>query len=193
MRKANSISRFLVAAVLLGGILGCATTQDDMYFRQTKTSANVYVSPGHGRIKKVAIMPFRAETELIGASISDLFVTEMLRARRYSLVERSQLARVLNESELALAGLSAADAAAVGSMMGADGVIIGTVDQYGTVAYRGHAYPVIGLTVRLIDSKTGSVVWSVDHAKRARNKMTTLSQHARDVVHQATAALYKRW
>lgn len=179
--------------VVWGTGSGCATSQDSRYFQQTRSQASVYVSPSHRGIRKVAVMPFKAETELIGSSISDLFVTEMLRAGRYQLVERSQMARVLKESELALAGLSAAGAAEVGGMMGADGVIIGTVDEYGTIAYRGHAYPVVGITVRLIDAKKGNVVWSVDLSKRAKNKQTTLSQHARDVVHEMTAGLYKAW
>lgn len=185
--------RLAVSAVVVI-VAGCATTQyRDPYFIETETNANVYVSPGTLPIVKVAVLPFKAPTELIGLSISDMFVTELLRTGRYELVERGQMTGVLNETELALAGLSAAKAIEIGSMLGAEGVVIGTVDEYSTVAVRGHAYPVVGVSARLIDCKTGKIMWSIDLGKRAESKKTTLSQHARLVVHEMTAALYQDW
>jgi len=174
------------------GVSGCASPQE-AYFLETESASNVYVSGDDLDIEKVAIMPFKAPTELIGSSVSDMFVTEMLKAERYELVERSQMARVLSESELALAGLSASKAVEIGNMMGADGVIIGTVDEYSTVAHRGRAYPVVGLSVRLIDCQSGKVVWSVDHAEKAEDSKITLPQHARHTVHEMMSALYKEW
>ena len=188
----NVASLFVLpVAVLL--LSSCAST-DERYFTQTSTDANVYVSPSAGgNISKVAIMPFKAPTELIGNSVSDMFVTEMLRAGRYELVERNQMANVLNESEMALSGLSESKAVEVGNMLGADGVIIGTVSEYETVAQRGRAFPVVGVSARLIDCKTGKIVWSVDLADRASSASATLPEHARRVVHEMTAALYKKW
>ncbi len=182
----------LLAAASVASIVGCATA-DEEYFIETESKANVFVAPIPCAISKVAVMPFKAPTELIGSSVSDMFVTEMLRAGRYELVERSQMSKVLNEAELSLSGLSVAKATEIGTMLGADGVIIGTVDEYSTVAYRGASFPVVGITVRLIDCKTGKVMWSVDLAKRADDKSTTLSEHARVVVHEMTAGLYQKW
>jgi len=184
-------------ALVLGCVFlfGCASA-DHAYFVKTKTDANVYVAPRRSRpknIKKVAIMPFKAPTELIGASVSDMFVTEMLRAGRYELVERSQMARVLSEAELAMAGLSASRAVEVGNMVGADAVVIGTVDEYGTVANRGRTYPVVGINARLIDCESGKIIWSVDLAERSSSSSDTLPQHARATVHEMMAALYKKW
>lgn len=179
-----------IAAVIL--LAGCATTGDP-YFQKVKSKANIFVAPGTTHIAKVAVLPFRAPTELIGASVSDLFVTELLRTRRYELVERSQMARVLSESELALAGLSASRAAEVGAMMGAEGVVIGTVDEYATVAVRGRTYAVVGISARLIDVETGKVMWSADLAKRADSAEKTLPMLAREVVHEMTAGLYQNW
>jgi fibronectin type 3 domain-containing protein/TolB-like protein len=177
---------------LAGLAAGCASDSRNAYFGGD-SKANVYVAPVAQRIDRVAILPFRAATELIGASVADLFVTEFLRAGRYTLVERGQMAQVLSESELALAGLSAAKAVEVGNMLGADGVIIGTVDEYGTVAARGRAIPVIGMTVRMIDCASGKVVWSADLARRADAKDATLPEHARAVVHEIACGLYQHW
>jgi len=180
---------FVIGVFLAGAPLPLRAADD--YFSDTETRANVYVAPVPCAIHKVALLPFKAQTELIGASVSDLLVTEVLRMGRYELVERSQMARVLGEAELALAGLSAARAAEVGTMLGADGVIIGTVDEYGTVARRSHVIPVVGITARMIDCRSGKIVWSVDHARRAENSDLTLPQHARAVIHEMAAALWK--
>lgn len=132
---------------------GCASTDSpSAYFRGAGSDSNVYVAPGHTSIRKVAVLPFKAETELIGSAVSDQVVTELLRTGRYDLIERSQIARVLGEQELALAGLSASRAAEVGAMLGADGVVIGTVTEYGKIAARGKTYPSVGIACRLIDT-----------------------------------------
>lgn len=172
---------------------GCATSPEDSYFRDVQSHANVYVAPVPSPIRKIAILPFKAPTELIGQSISDLFVTEMLRANRYELVERSQMSKVLSESELALAGVSAAKAAAVGQMLGAEGVVIGTVDEYATVAQGGHPYPSVGVSVRMIDCASGKVMWSADLASVASSKKTTLPMESRLVTHELVAGLYRKW
>lgn len=180
----------LAVAVLAAA--GCASHPDDAYFRNTSTAANVYVAPGAPAVHKVALLPFKGPTSLAGESVADLWVTEVLRAGRYELVERSRLAQVLGETELALAGLSAARAAEAGAMAGADAVLIGTVDEYGTVAYKGRTLPVVGVTARLVECRTGRVVWSVDHARKG-GPGDTLPGVARQVVHEMMAALYKAW
>ena len=191
----NGWTRRMGLAAAIAGCLGiaAASAQDVKYFARTKTDANVYVAPVASSISKVAVLPFKAPTDLIGSSVSDIFVTEMLRARRYTLVERGQIDRVLGETEFALSGLSESAAIEAGRMLGADGVILGTVDEYGTVAHRGRAYPVVGASIRLIDCDTGRVMWSVGHARRAESPLDTLSGHARDVVHEMVAAVVQNW
>lgn len=154
---------------------------------------NVYVAPVSSSIRRVAVMPFRAATELIGISISDLFVTELLRTGRYQLVERSQLSRVLGETEVALSGLTEAHAIEVGHMLGADGVIIGTVDEYGTMAVKGKSLAVVGLSVRLIDCNSGRVMWSASLSDCSTVAHTPLSCQARTVVRNTVIALSRKW
>ena len=189
----NKVTTPVSLLVLLSVVLcGCAT--GDPHFARTRSSeANVYMAPNPPHVEKVAIMPFKAPTELIGSAVSDLFVTEMLRAGRYTIVERSQMAQVLNEAELGLAGLSDRQAIEMGAMMGADAVIVGTVSEYGASAQRGRTWPVVGISTRLVDCDTGRVVWSVDLAQKAKRRDAILSQHARAVVHQMCSALYKEW
>lgn len=190
MSRISPVAVGVVAGMAL--LAGCATDPERAYFMETPSKANVFLSPAAPPIRKVAVLPFKAPTELIGASIADLFVTELLRSGKYDLVERNQLAQVLNEKELALAGLSTAKAVEAAAMVGAEGVIVGTVSEYETVARRGTPRPVAGIAVRLIDCKTGSIVWSVDLAESADGSGVSLSEHGRRVVHEMTAGLYQR-
>lgn len=185
--KAASVAAGLMLA------FGCASSHRDPYFADVDSRANVYVAPVSSSIYRVAIVPFKAPTELIGSSVSDMFVTEFLRAGRYTLVERSQMGQVLGEAELASTGMSDSQAMELGNMMGADGVILGTVDEYGSATSRGRTYPVVGIAVRLIDCKSGKVMWSADMAARSSTSGQALSAYARKIVHEITAGLYRKW
>lgn len=181
----------VVAAGLLAG--GCAGNPAGAYFLNTKTKAMVFVSPKASNYTKVALMPLKAPTELIGSSVSDMLVNEILMANQYVLVERGQIAKVLGETELALSGLSDSKAVAAARMAGAEAVIIGTVDEYSMSASRGNTYPNVGLTTRMIDCNTGEIIWTGSHASRGGDSSATLPEHARKVVHEMTSALYKQW
>lgn len=187
------LSMGLVAGLACAWGLGCATSGMDPYFAKVKSAANVYVAPVRTTIVKVALLPFKAPTELIGSSASDMVVTEILRANRYALVERSQLAGVLSETELAMAGLSESKAVEVARMLGADGVVIGTVDEYATQAQGGRTLAVVGISIRLIHCQSGQIMWSADLAKIAEDSKTPLAAHGRAVVHELMAGLYQKW
>lgn len=182
---------FLISLVaFLSG--GCATSGLDPYFASTKSDANVYVSPAKSGISKIAVLPFKGPTEHVGASVSDMVVTEMLRTRMYVLVERSQMAGVLGETELSLSGLSESRAVEIAKMLGAEAVTIGTVDEYSTQARGGNTYAVVGISMRLIDCGTGQIIWSADLAKMADNASKPLAAHGRAVVHELMSGLYQK-
>lgn len=184
----------LVIALALAGCccLGGGSKDEPAPARAVE-GASVYVAPVPSSIERIAIMPFKAPTELIGLSMSDLFITELMRMKRYEIVERGQLASVLSEAEIALSGLSDARAMELGTMLGADGVVIGTVDEYSTVARRGKTYAVVGLSVRLIDCETGRVMWSASLADDADDAGIPVSQHARSIVRSTVYSLQKQW
>lgn len=160
------------------------------YSIKTKSPANVYVAPISADVVKVAALPYRAPTKLIGSSVSDRIVTELLRTKRHTLVERSQMANVLSETEPTLAGHSQARAVEVAKMLGADGVVIGTVTEYVKIAARGKTYPSVGIACRLIDTRTGETVWSADTAQRGSSAATPLAQHSREVIHEIIAGVF---
>ncbi len=177
----------------LGGIVGlsilltgCANPSE----AEVAGQSNVFVSPDYRDVQRVAVLPFQAETQLIGASVSDIFIAELLKFGRYELIERGQLNNVLGETEVALSGLTAGQAAQVGQMLGADAVVLGTVSEYETVAQRGHTLPVVGVNVRMVDAASGRILWSTNHAARGQ-RGDTLAQHARKVLQAMARDLYR--
>lgn len=185
--------------LILGGLgmawlvtSGCSTAQDK-YFLSKASRASVMLAAPDTTIQKVAILPFTGPTAFIGASVSDMCVTELMRAGRYELVERSQMQAVLGETELALAGVSDARAVEAGNLLEADGVIMGHVDEYDTVMQRGTSYPVVALSMRLIDCQTSRLIWSASLSAQARMERSALSEQARAVVHEMISGLYRQW
>ena len=209
MRRKRILCGFAWAGLLAGAMAlsGCCcggggggggSTPGTYYGPETAKGVRVYISPESKnrktqQIHRVAVLPFKGPTEHIGISISDLFVTEVLQSGRYELVERSQMAKVLGETELALSGLTSSQAAEAAQMIGADGVIIGSVSEYEMVALSGKTFPSVGISARLIDADSGKIVWSVDFADRGDKKGMTLSEQARNVVHSMVSALYCEW
>ena len=184
MKKTVFLTAFALLAMLIV-LSGCASPGGN------GRGVNVFVTPGAVGIEKVAILPFRAATELIGASVSDMFVTELMKTGKYQLIERGQLSGVLGETEVSLSGLTSGQAAQLGQMARANAVIIGTVSEYEMMALKGRSLPVVGINVRMIDSTTGRILWSIDHAKRG-SRGTMLAQQARTVVNEMTMALSRQ-
>ncbi len=183
-------------SAVLAVCAGCFSSNDrigDPYFAETESKANVYAKQAQVGILKIAVMPFKASNELIGSSVADMAVTELLRTQKYQLVERGQMAKVLSETELAMAGLSDSKAVETAKMLGAEAVVIGTVDEYGTQAKGGDTYAVVGLSIRLINCANGKIIWSADLAKIAEDEDIPLATHARDVVHELVSGLYQNF
>lgn len=185
MKKWEQLIGTGLLAACLGVAAGCASNGG------ARSPANVYVSPDAQRVQRVAVLPFRAATELIGASVSDLFVTELMKTGRYELIERGQLANVLGETDVQLSGLTQGQVIQLGRMAGADAVVVGTVTEYEMAARSGRTAPVVGVSVRLVDATTSKVLWSVDHAARGASG-ETLTQQARSVVREMVQTLNRQ-
>ncbi|MEO0367928.1 MAG: CsgG/HfaB family protein, partial [Pseudomonadota bacterium] len=126
----NSFSLFSVFLICLSlGAVNQSWAQ-----AQSTQSASVFVSPRakDTQMSKVAVLPFKAPVELAGASIADVFTTEILKTYKYRLIERSQMEQVLDEKALGMQGvISSSEAIQIGKLLGVEGVILGTVPEYG--------------------------------------------------------------
>ena len=154
-------------------------------------SGNAFVSPSARKkiYRKIAVMPFRAPVELVGASIADMFATDLLRTYKYQLVERSQMKKVLGEQALGLKGVTdSATAIKVGRLLGVQGVIVGTVPEYGYRAMGPNKLPSIGLNIRMIDVADGTIVWSISNSGLSKVP-TNLSAFAERIIRRTVSQI----
>jgi len=142
---------------------------------------------------KIAVMPFQAPVELVGASIADMVATEILRTYKYELIERSQMEQILQEQSLGVKGVTQnAIAMQIGQILGVQGVIVGTVAEYGMRAVASRELPAVGINIRMIDSETGSIIWTVSESAIATETIS-ISAFATHLVESMIKQLQNEW
>jgi len=85
----------------------------------------------------------------------------------FQVIERQQLQKVIIEQKLQMSGLiDNSSAVEIGKMLGADGIMFGSITEYGRTIY-----PKARLTinVRVIEVKTGLVKWATEIKGRKAN------------------------
>jgi curli biogenesis system outer membrane secretion channel CsgG len=123
---------------------------------------SVIVSPNFNfnKHKKLAVMPFkgkaydpaRAPYFVVEEQISDMFATRLMGVG-FSIVERTQLERILSEQKLSTSGLlSQSDINKIGKLMNVDMLVMGNLDKNSFNTLYQTA------TVKFIDIETGEVL-----------------------------------
>jgi curli biogenesis system outer membrane secretion channel CsgG len=111
-----------------------------------------------------------------GAEASqDVFVTELVKSGKFRVVEREQLAALMQEKNLTLSGdVDPKSAVKIGKLLGVNYILTGSVTEYGVTDKSAHGSGIgrlpgfsagkrsfVGaMNARLIDTSTGEVVWA---------------------------------
>ncbi|MBM3313661.1 hypothetical protein FJY70_03600, partial [candidate division WOR-3 bacterium] len=124
----------------------CATTKP---YRVT----DYYRSPRMAEqpLKRVAVLPFEnlTDNEAAAGVVTEEFLLQLGRTGLFDLVERSRIEALWQEQDLdTLSRFDEATAVRIGKMLGAEGVVLGTVTQYAanpqvrvdTIRERGHRH-----------------------------------------------------
>jgi curli biogenesis system outer membrane secretion channel CsgG len=108
-------------------------------------------------------------------AIQDVFVTELVKSGKYRVIDREQLAALMQEKNLTLSGdIDPATAVNVGKLLGVQYFLTGAITEYGGTDTSAHGSGVGGLpgfsggkrtfvaacNARLIDTSTGEIVWA---------------------------------
>jgi len=166
----------------------------------------VLVPTGWAQTKKrVAVMDFDYATDRssvdaifgtdtdVGKGITDLLVTRLVSDGDYSVIERKELDKILNEQNFSNSDRANSDTAAkIGRVLGVDAIIVGSITQFGRddkslgvgggalggvtgrfglggVGKR-QAKAVVGISARMINTETAEILAAVDgkgESKRA--------------------------
>ncbi len=104
----------------------------------------------------------------------DVFVTELVKSGKFRVVEREQLAALMEEKNLTLSGdVDPSTAVKIGKLLGVNYLLTGAVTEYGNTDVGGGGFGVsagkrkfvAALNARLIDTSTGEVVWADEASK----------------------------
>jgi len=106
----------------------------------------------------IAVVEFDVKGDLgiqdAGAIIAEWMISSIGKTDQYDLKERVLLKKILEEQQLGLTGvLDEQTVSKIGSLYGVKGIVTGTVIKWGDI---------VSVTVRLIDTDTGSILKTAD-------------------------------
>lgn len=110
----------------------------------------------------IAVMPFenKGGSKDMGEVVLDKLITSLYKLKRFKIIERTQLEKVLKEQALGQTGaIDAATATKVGKVLGVDAVLIGSITQ---------AVGSVGIDARLIDTQSGTIITAEDAYLKVR-------------------------
>jgi TolB-like protein len=163
-----------------------------------------YVHPNYdfSRVKKVAVLPLENLTadQSAGEKMRKVIITELLATGVVDVIEPGQVNRVLAQQNLQnLTAMSSEDFKKVGAALGAQMIIVGSVESYDRIAVGGVQAPEVTLTLRGVDVESGTVVWATSHTQGGATLAArlfgltgeSLSEVARKAAHEAVATLFR--
>ncbi len=127
---------------------------------------------------RIAVLEFKNKAENQwwynsgGAAAQDVFVTELVKSGKFRVVEREQLAQLMQEKNLSLSGdIDPSTAVQAGKLLGVKYFLVGAVTEYGAQETGAHGAYGVGfsgskktftaaMNARIIDTDTGEIVWA---------------------------------
>ena len=113
-------------------------------------------------VQKVAVLPFEdpSGNPVLAARCRQITITQILSSGLFDVVDKMQVDSVLQD--LALPAGTPIDASTLrrmGQLLGVQGFIVGSLDDAAESRKGASAFLELSLTMRLIDSESGLVVW----------------------------------
>ena len=157
MRKLLIPARSLASLILIL-LAGCATPVD--VYHDTNMD--------FGSIQTVAIMPLANLTRdnLAAERVRDVFMGKLLSTGAVYVLPVGEVARGISKVEGANpVALSPEEIVKVGGIVKVQAVIIGAVREYGEVRAGTTSANVISVSLQMVETQTGRVVWSASSTK----------------------------
>jgi curli biogenesis system outer membrane secretion channel CsgG len=119
---------------------------------------------------RLAVIPFKnvatsiPQGQDVGRAVADMLITELFKLKRYELVERSQLDKLMQERDLRQSDLVESSARDMAKILKCDALVVGSISQYSETRqdrnfafYRKEAATfTVGIEFRILDAQTGT-------------------------------------
>lgn len=152
--KAMIVIRNIILLAAIALLSGCAAQR-----------ATVFIHPEYdfSMVERVAVANFEnlSTEQGVAGYATRLFITELLAAQAFDVVEPGETARVIRDigqskaGELDLKGLKT-----MSDSLGVQAVIFGSVGEAAQLAGRSNSSNVVSINARMVDCETGNTVWS---------------------------------
>ncbi len=119
-------------------------------------------------VKTVAVMPFQnlARETTAGERVRDVFATMLLATGAMYVVPQGEVQRAISKGGIQTpTALATEDVLKLGQMLKADALITGVIREYGEVRSGSTSANVVALSVQMVETATGKVVWSASSTK----------------------------
>jgi hypothetical protein len=150
--KISCVRRALMFFGLLVLLAGCASN-GTTYFDQVMD---------FGAVHKVAVLPFENLTPDKQAAdrVRDVFMGKLLETEAVYVIPPGEVARGVSRAGVKTASApSAEEVVKLGTVIGVDAVITGVLKEYGEVRSGNASGNIISLSVQMLETQTGKVVW----------------------------------
>jgi hypothetical protein len=121
-----------------------------------------------GAVKNVAVMPFQnlARETTAAERVRDVFATMLLATGAMYVMPQGEVQRAIAKGQIQTpTALSTEEAVKLGQMLKVDALITGVVREYGEVRTGSTSANVVALSVQMVETATGKVVWSASSTK----------------------------
>jgi TolB-like protein len=115
------------------------------------------------KIRRIAVLPLENFTsdEYASEKIRRIVITELLSCNR-DVIEPGEVTRLLRESKIkSLGSIKTAEVQDLGKALGVDAVMMGSVEAFGIGKGVSVTYPEVTINLRLIETSSGNIVWSM--------------------------------
>ncbi len=148
----------------------------------------LYVNPDADMAfyKRVAVMPFSnmSTDNMAAPRVTRAFVTEMLMADRFQIVQPEDFVGALLRNGITPAGDGTWDLAKLrdyAAQAGVQGILRGAVTEYQMTRSEGGDVPQVAFDAELLDAATGTVVWRSSIARRGRGRLPIVGSGSRSL------------
>lgn len=121
-----------------------------------------------GSIQTVAVMPFAnlARDQVVAERVRDVFISRLLAAEAVYVLPVGEVARGIARTEVqAPSSPTIEEVVKLGAFLKVDAVITGVVREYGEARSGTSTANIISMSIQLIETGTGRVVWSASSTK----------------------------
>ena len=153
--------------ILMKRIFLCLTV---IILAACSTTTEFYRDPNmdFGIIQSVAVMPFVSLTRdpVIAERVRDVFISKLLSTGAVYVLPTGEVGRGVSRSEIQNpTALTVDEVIKLGGFLKVQAVITGTVREYGEARSGAASSNIISLSLQMIETQTGKIVWTASSTK----------------------------